>query len=87
MKLRNNTPIPHSINLQHEPQPRTPDHHLEREIEVVELDPPRRRQTCEQALRHGPKVRSQRAYVDQIAGVGARWDGLVTCDQIVRDDE
>lgn len=87
VKLRNNTPIPHPINLQHEPQPRTPHHHFEREVEVIEFDPPRRRQPREQALRHSTKVCRQRAHVDQITGVGARRSGLVAGDQIIGDNE
>lgn len=47
VKLCNDTTIPHPINLQHEAQSRTPHHHLESEIEVVELDAPRRRQPRE----------------------------------------
>ena len=87
MKLGNNTPIPHPINLQHEAQSRTPHHHLECEIEVVKLDPPRRRQPREQTLRHRPQVRRQRAHVNKVARVGPRRGCLVASYQIVGDDE
>jgi len=50
MKLRLDTPISKSIDLQLERQSRTLNHHLQREVEVVELHSPSCGQPGKQAL-------------------------------------
>jgi len=61
--------------------------HLEREIQVVKLHTPRRRQPREQALGHGAQIRRQRAHVDQVARVGGGRRVRLARDQVVRHDE
>jgi len=87
MKLGNHAPIPHPIDLQHKPEPRTAHDHLERKIQIVKLHTACRRQPREQALGHGAEVRGQRAHVDEVAGVGGGRRVLFAGDQVVGHDE
>lgn len=70
MKLRLHPTIPKPIDLELKSQPRALDNHLEREIQIVKLDPARGSQACEEALGHGAQIGGQRADVDEVAGVG-----------------
>lgn len=87
MKLRNHTPIPHPIDLQHKPEPGTAHHHLKRKIQIIKLHPPRRRQPREQTLRHRPQIRRQRAHVDEVARVGRGGRVGLARDKVVGHDE
>jgi hypothetical protein len=73
MELRLNSPISEPINLQLKCQARTFNHHLECEVQIVELHASRRRQASEQALWYSTEVCSERAHVYEIASIGIRW--------------
>lgn len=63
VKVRLHPPVPDPVDLELEPEARAVDDHLEREVEVVELDAARRREPREEAARHGAQVRRQRAHM------------------------
>lgn len=87
VELGVHSPVPDPIHLELKPQPGTIQDHLEREVQVVELDAPRRGQAGEEAARDGAQVRGQGADVDQVARVGlGRVVGLAG-DEVVGDDE
>jgi hypothetical protein len=87
MKLCTNGSIPYSINLQLKHQSRALDLHIQREIQVIELNPLRRRQSRKQALRHGIQIRSQRAHVDQPLAVRVWGDFGVARNKVVFNNE
>lgn len=87
MELGLDPPVPDPVDLELEAEPGAVDNHLEREVEVVELDPPRRREAREEAPRHGVEVRRQRAHVDEVARVGGQGLVGVAGDEVVRHDE
>lgn len=87
MKLRLHPAVPYPVHLELEPQARAVHNHLQREVEVVELDAAGRRQAGEQAPRNSIEVRRQRADVDQVARVGGRGLVRITRNQVVRYDE
>ena len=87
MKLRLHASIPHAIDLQLKHQPRALYPHIQREVQIVELDPFGRRQAREQALRHRVQVRGERAHVDEALAEGIGRDVHVAGYQVVFDDE
>lgn len=93
MKLGLHPPIPHSIHPQLKHQPRTLNPHIERKIQIIKLDPFRRRQPREQALGHGVQIRSRCAHVDETLAervgrcVGVAGDEVVFYDEGLRGAE
>lgn len=73
-----------AVDLELEAEAGAVDDHLEREVEVVELDAARRGQAREEVARHGAQVRRQRAHVHQVARVGRRRLVRLARDQVVR---
>ena len=47
MKIGNHTPITPTINLELEVEPRAPDDHLKRKIQIIKLYSSRCRESCE----------------------------------------
>lgn len=79
--------IPDPINFQFKDQACTFYPHVEREVQVVELDAFGRCQTCEQTLRHSVQIRRERAYIDKAFSEGVWRDVHIACNQIVFDDQ
>lgn len=87
MKLRLHPPIPDPINLELKTQPRTINRHLERKVQVIKLDAPRRRQPREQAPRHGVQVRGEGAHVREVTRVsGGRLVSLAGYEVVGHDE-
>lgn len=61
MEFRLDPAVSHALHLELKAQARAVDNHLERKVEVVKLDSPRRREPGEQAPRDRVQVRRQRA--------------------------
>ncbi len=87
MKLGRNKPIPHPINLQFKHQRSRIDSHIEREIQILKLQPLRRGKSREQRLRHRIEIRGECTDGDQTL-LKTRWGNVgVAGDQIVFDDQ
>lgn len=79
------TPILDAIDSQFEYELCTLDLHVQLEVQVIELDPFGRRQTCEQSLRHGIQVGRERAHIDQVFVQSIRSFVAIATDQVVFD--
>ncbi len=87
MKVRRDLSISHAVNSQLEHEPSTVYDHVQREIQVVELDALGRRQLREQAFGNSVQVRSQRAYGYQALFKGIGRLVRIARDEVILDDE
>jgi len=87
MELCLYTSIPDTVNLELEDQTCTLYPHVEREVQVIELNTLGCSQACKQALRHGIQIRRECAYVDESFSEGVRCNIHIAGNQIVFDDE
>jgi hypothetical protein len=88
MELRFDPTISKTIHLQLESKSRTLNNHLEREVQIVELNPPSRCQPREQTLRHCAQIGSERTHVYKISRIGCRWFSIgIGGNEIIGDNE
>lgn len=87
VKLGIYPPIPHPVNLELEPQPRTVDDHLEGKIQIIELNTACGCQSGEQMPGHRAEVRGQRADVHQIPSKSLGRLISLAGDEVVGDDQ
>jgi hypothetical protein len=88
MELCFDSTISKTIYLQLESKSRTFNDHLEREVQIVELNPPSRCQPREQTLRYCAQVGSERTHVYKISRIGCRWFSVgIGGNEIIGDYE
>ena len=87
MKLRLNSSISHSINLQLKAQSRTLNSHLQRKVQIIKLNAPRGRQPRKQTPGDSVKICRESAHVFEISRVCCGCLIGVACYQVVCDNE
>lgn len=88
MKIRRDTTVLDAIHPQLKHQTSAIDTHIQRKVQIIKLDPSRRREARKQRPRHLAQVGCQRADGEEQSGL--KGDGGVVCgagEHLVGDDE